>query len=529
LRDGCYIVNGEFGTATIKGIIKRLQEAKVEIIECGWLKDEPHKYGTAYYNVPSDLEQYLSYEKSPNTEYVAMIDYNRYDISRLPLCDHFSIDAIRVVFPKNKVDEGLALVEPIREKGYKVYLQAANTLAYTDAEILSLIDKVNYIKPDGISIVDTFGAMYGDDLTRIMSLFEHNLDTKIRIGLHSHNNLQMSFSLAIQFLDTLVPKNRNLMVDSSLCGMGRGAGNANTELVVAFLNKKYNKDYDINTIIDTIDIYMTHFQNKYEWGYSMPYYISGMYQSHVNNITYLIKNHKTKSRDLKVIVESLDEEKRRIYDYDNLESVYCDYIKKEVDDRITKENLKEQITNKNVVLVVPGPSAYSEIQTVKSYIDKRNAVVIGINSIIPGYEYDYVFFSNAMRFDYVRESYPEQFGKIRKIVTSNITTESEELCSIININNLIKKVGEHFDNATFLCLRLLDCFLPKTIGIAGFDGYTDEKNYFDENLELGLSRKEKTEFNNDLKDMMYEFIQTTNEHLDVYFVTESMFDCSQKK
>lgn len=185
-----------------------------------------------------------------------MIDYNRYDIEQLPMCDGRSIDAIRVVFPKDKVDERWR-----NRFGKRVLFQAANTLAYSDMEILSLIEKVNRIKPEAISIVDTFGAMYGDDLFRIMFLFFNNLHPDIKIGLHSHNNLQMSFSLAIQFIDTLMAKHRSIIVDSSLCGMGRGAENANTELVVGYLNSRYKKGYDVNLIMDTIDTYMVQFIN----------------------------------------------------------------------------------------------------------------------------------------------------------------------------------------------------------------------------------------------------------------------------
>ena len=73
LRDGAYIVNSHFGASAIKGIIKRLQDSKVDIIECGWLKDTPHETGTSFYHVPDDLLQYLISPKSDNSLYVAMI------------------------------------------------------------------------------------------------------------------------------------------------------------------------------------------------------------------------------------------------------------------------------------------------------------------------------------------------------------------------------------------------------------------------------------------------------------------------
>ena len=70
LRDGAYIVNSEFGIPAIKGIIKKMQDANVDIIECGWLKDAPHREGSTFYHLPADLEFYLT-EKNPRTTYVA--------------------------------------------------------------------------------------------------------------------------------------------------------------------------------------------------------------------------------------------------------------------------------------------------------------------------------------------------------------------------------------------------------------------------------------------------------------------------
>ncbi len=524
LRDGAYIVDSEFGESAIRGIIKRLQDAKVDVIECGWLKDTPHKKGTSFYHVPDDLLQYMPAQKDPNCLYVAMIDYNRYDLSQLPPCDGKTIDAIRVVFPRDKVDEGLALAEPIRQKGYQVFFQAANTLGYTDAEILSLIEKVNKIKPVAISVVDTFGAMYGDDLTRIVSLFDHNLSPDIMLGFHSHNNLQMSFALSIQFINALQLSGRGMILDASLCGMGRGAGNANTELVVGYLNDKLKCDYDLNTIMDTIDMYMTQFTKKYEWGYSTSYFVSGKYCSHVNNIAYLIKNHKTTSKDLKNIIESLDKDIRLVYDYDNLEKVYLDYMNKEVDDSDARASLKDELSGKSVALIIPGSSSVDELEAIQGYISSENAVVIGVNSILPSYKYDYVFFSNTMRYEYAKEANPELFNSVKKIVTSNITTEGGDNAIVINYNNLIKRGWKYFDNSTLLCLRLLDFICPAKIGIAGFDGLHGSDNYNDKNLETDLSAEDMAQFNKDIGEMMGDFIATTRDRLKLSFITESGFD-----
>ena len=101
LRDGAYITNSQFGVPVIKGIIQKMQEAHVDIIECGWLKDKEHEIGSSFYHVPADLEQYLS-KKSTKAVYVVMIDWDRYNTDNLPPYDGKSIDAIRVVFPHGK-------------------------------------------------------------------------------------------------------------------------------------------------------------------------------------------------------------------------------------------------------------------------------------------------------------------------------------------------------------------------------------------------------------------------------------------
>ena len=106
LRDGAYIVNADFGEPAIKGIIRKLQDAHIDIIECGWLKDKEHEKGHTFYHVPSDVVQYITERKS-RIKYVTMIDWDRYDLSNLPECDGSSIDAIRVVFPYNKFREGI--------------------------------------------------------------------------------------------------------------------------------------------------------------------------------------------------------------------------------------------------------------------------------------------------------------------------------------------------------------------------------------------------------------------------------------
>lgn len=525
LRDGAYIVQANFGSPAIKGIIRKLKDANVDIIECGWLKDGPHEEGSSFFHIPSDLEKYLS-EKAPNVKYVAMIDWDRYNLESLPDYDGKSIDAIRVVFPQNKFREGVALGNTIKDKGYDVYFQAANTLGYSDEELIELAKEVNRVHPIALSVVDTFGAMYGEDLSHIVTILDKYLDKDISLGFHSHNNQQLSFALTMQFVETFQERERNCIVDASLCGMGRGAGNATTELVANYLNRKFQTNYDMNTIMDTIDMYMQHFMEHYDWGYSIPYFIAGMYCAHVNNIAYLLKNHRTNTKDMRNIIESLSESDRKKYDYDLLERTYLDYQNKIVDDEKGISVLKKVMDNRKVLLLLPGTSIVREQKKIKQYIEENHPVVIGINAVFENYDYDYVFFSNKVRYNYAKEIYPDLFNNFKKIVASNIKTTPEKNELIVNFNLLVKRGWDHFDNSGIMCLRLLNKLHVENVALAGFDGFESahSDNYADPSLPHINPGKKWEELNEEIRNMLDDFRKTTSETMQLTFITKSKYE-----
>lgn len=526
LRDGSYITESKFGEPAMKGIITKMQEAHVDVIEVGWLKDKEYTEGTTFFHVPSDAEKYIV-NKDPDVEYVAMIDWDRYNLDALPPYDGKSIDAIRLVFPVGHFKEGIALGQKIKDKGYRLYVQAANTLGYSDKQLLELIDEVNKTEPVAISVVDTFGAMYPDDLRHIVDIFERNLDKKIRLGFHSHNNQQLSFALCQEFVNILKDSERGVMLDGSLCGMGRGAGNATTELVASFLNKKYNAGYDMNAILDAIDTYMEYFKEHFSWGYSTPYFVAGMYQCHVNNIAYLQKNHRANSKDMRNIISSLSQDERRAYDYDLLEKRYLENQDRKIDDAEAVAKLKAEFKGKEVLLLAPGKSVLDQEEKISQYISSRDDIVtIGVNAIVGDYTYDYLLFVNSVRYHFAKEAYPEKFTGMKKILLSNIKTDVAEDETVINFNRIIKRGWEHFDNAVITALRMLDQLGVKRISIAGFDGFKQEYNesYADPSLPTLNTSNNWDTLNEEIRDMYHDFVKTRNTDSEIKFITESEFN-----
>ena len=173
LRDGGYINDWKFGEKTIKSIIARLQQANTDYIEVGFLRNcEYHKNRTLFNNI-REMKTMLPAKKG-NTGYIAMALHSQYDVEKLEENDH-TIDGIRVTFHDYDQDEGLAFCKRVKEKGYPVFVNPINIMGYSDEMLLSLLKKVNQLKPYGFSIVDTFGSMTKNELVRIYSLCENNI------------------------------------------------------------------------------------------------------------------------------------------------------------------------------------------------------------------------------------------------------------------------------------------------------------------------------------------------------------------
>lgn len=289
LRDGAYLIDKKFGRSNICGIIEGLVKAKIDCIEIGFLQDEGFGEGKTVFLDSADAKKYVPTNKN-RTMFTALADCSRYSLDNLDECDGTSIDAIRECFFKNERFKAIENCKQIISKGYKCFIQPVDILGYTDLELINLIELVNEIEPYCFSIVDTFGSMYLDDLHRVFEIINHNLIASCKIGFHSHNNMQMSNALSQEFVKMSYGK-RKVVVDGTISGMGRGAGNTPTELIAQYLVAQREYNYDIDAILDVIDDYMDNIKTMCAWGYSTPYFIAGCYSAHVNNISYLTQKN----------------------------------------------------------------------------------------------------------------------------------------------------------------------------------------------------------------------------------------------
>lgn len=475
LRDGGYCNDCHFGFENEKKIVNGLIEANIDIIECGFFMNtvKYDKNRTRFTSL--DQVAQIIPKKRDGKIFVMLADHGKFVPEDLPEYDGTSIDGLRVAFHKKDRFAGLDDCLKVKEKGYKVFIQAMVSVSYTDEEFLDLIRRVNEVEPYAFYIVDSFGMMKKKDLTRLFYMVEHNLKDTIKIGFHSHNNMQLAYSNAQSLVH--IQTGRDLIIDSSVYGMGRGAGNLNTELFVEYLNENADGNYELKPLLTIIDEILNGFYQRNPWGYSLPNYLSAAHNAHPNYAGYLDDKKTLTVEDMNEIFDMMDEEKRLSYDKDYIEELYLRYMATGQVQEAHKAELKENLAGKKVLLIAPGKSSADEKAKIISFAEREDVVPISINFDYPDAKTDYIFLSNLRRF---RELDIEKRSKC--IVTSNISADNVYLQT--KYRDLLNDIEAVKDNAGLMALKFLMNNGVGTFYLAGFDGYAHDvsENYADSSM-----------------------------------------------
>lgn len=288
LRDGGYITNWYFGEETMRNVIADLSFAGLDYVECGYINPDETEEGKAIFNDIEKIGKYLP-KNNKETFYLAMADCAQILPEQITPYTGKSVSGIRVVFYKHQIAEAMALCKSVKDNGYELFVQPMVTIDYSFEEYGNLLEEICKLQPYAVSIVDSFGYMNKQDFKSYFKLLDDKLEKNVMIGFHSHNNMQLAFITAQDVLD--YKTERKIVIDASLYGMGRGAGNLNTELITNYYNRLFGNKYDIQVIMAIISKEIMPIAKTYTWGYSPYLFLTGLYHCHPNFACYLLENH----------------------------------------------------------------------------------------------------------------------------------------------------------------------------------------------------------------------------------------------
>ncbi|MCD7729759.1 MAG: aldolase catalytic domain-containing protein [Clostridia bacterium] len=508
LRDGGYVNNWEFGAEAIENITGALIDGGIDIIELGFVSQTKQIKEGCSINRNTDLVK-VNKDKN-NAKFAVMINYGEFNAADLAPKKLSQVDIIRVAFHKKDYKAAMDFCNECYKKGYEMFLQPMNALAYTDEEFTDLINIANKSHVSAFYIVDTFGNMSKGDVKRFCKLVNDNLDRDFIVGFHSHNNLQLSFSNSQEFIR--LNTERNVIIDSSMYGMGRGAGNLCTELMINYLNSDFGANYKLLPVINGIDQNIIPIFNKISWGYSIPYYIASINDCHPSYATELVFKQTLSINDINSIITHIPENKRASFDKELIEKLYREYQDNHVDDSAALAELKKVFCGKNVLVLAPGKTLTAEKDKIERFINMTECIVVTINFTSEEFPADYTFISNVKRLKNVKDCN-------NVIHTSNVKLK-EGYC--LNYSDRLIEDKEIADNAGLMAIKLFsECGAGK-IYLAGFDGYTfdGKDNYFDIRYTPNKSVEHMELSNRKIKKAIADFISGG---MDIEFITASIY------
>jgi 4-hydroxy 2-oxovalerate aldolase len=274
IRDGGLMNNWQFSDEFVKSVYIACVEAGIDYMEIGYKSSENafsrKEVGCWKFCDEKDLRRIVG-ENKTDLKLTAMADIGRIEPDDIKPASESLLDMIRVAAYVNQMDKAIWLAEHCMDKGYETTINLMAVSNVMERDIEEALEDVAKSKVPIFYLVDSFGSMYCEQIELLVKKYQKYLPDKT-IGVHMHNNMQLAFSNTV----TGIIHNCN-MLDATFMGIGRGAGNCPIEILLSFLK---NPKYNLKPILKVIEEHLVDMQKDIDWGYHIPYMITGAMNQH---------------------------------------------------------------------------------------------------------------------------------------------------------------------------------------------------------------------------------------------------------
>jgi 4-hydroxy 2-oxovalerate aldolase len=288
IRDGGLINNHCFTDEFVRNVYQALSKGGVDYMEFGYRSSRelypPKDFGDWKYCDDDKIRQIIDGIES-DMKISIMVDSYRVKEQQFAPADESPVDMIRVATYVKYIDSAIDLIKRCHDLGYETTCNIMAVSKEIEPDLVEALDQLAKTPVDVVYVVDSFGALYCEQIEYLVKLYREHLPSK-ELGIHTHNNQQLAFSNTIEG----IIHNANYL-DASLLGIGRGPGNCCLELLMGFLK---NPKFNLTPILKVLQDYMLPLSKEIEWGYIIPYFITGMLNEHPESA---IEYRKTADKD----------------------------------------------------------------------------------------------------------------------------------------------------------------------------------------------------------------------------------------
>lgn len=291
LRDGGLVNDFYFQDDFVKALYLTNLRAGVDYMEFGYKGSkeifDTEKFGKWKFCNDDDIRAIVG-ENATDLKISVMADVGRCDYKTdIQNRSDSPIDLIRVATYLNTIPAAVDMIEDAAKKGYEVCCNIMAISNSREGDLTAALDILGQTPVDVFYIVDSFGAMYPEQIARLADLYM-NMAAKYnkKVGIHAHNNQQLAFANTIEAVGDGVD-----WLDATYSSMGRGAGNCGMELLLGFLK---NPKYNVYPAIQFIDTHMSRLKAEgVNWGYDLPYLMTGLLNQHPRAAIQFTKENRT--------------------------------------------------------------------------------------------------------------------------------------------------------------------------------------------------------------------------------------------
>lgn len=290
LRDGGLVNNFAFSDEFARALYKTNIAAGVNIMEFGYRASQrifdKSKFGKWKFSTEQDIREIVG-ENNSDMAISVMCDVGRTDLDKENLtCEESVVDMYRVACYINQIPSAVEMVEHFKKLGYETCCNIMAISKNKERDVKFALEEVGKSPVDVIYIVDSFGALYPEEIRRLTDTYlEIGQKYNKKIGIHAHNNQQLAFANTIEACAMGVD-----YLDATVSGLGRGAGNCFLEAMLGFLK---NPRYKIEPMVKFIRDYILPLKKGLTWGYDVPYLMTGIFNAHPSAAIEFIKDKRT--------------------------------------------------------------------------------------------------------------------------------------------------------------------------------------------------------------------------------------------
>ncbi len=289
LRDGGLVNNFGFTDEFVRDLYKANVAAGVDYMEFGYRASKtmfkPADFGKWKFTDEADIRAIVGTNETP-LKISVMADAGRTDYKTdiLPKKDSV-VDMIRVACYVHQIPLAIDMIEDAKAKGYEVTCNVMAVSKVSTQDLTTALKMLAATPVDIVYLVDSFGNFYPETIAEMTKLYVDALGGK-QAGFHGHNNQQLAFANTIEACRWGVN-----YLDVTVNGMGRGAGNCFSEMLLSFLK---NPKYAERPILDIVEKHMLKMKAEGAvWGYDVPYLITGILNMHPSSAINFVKDHRT--------------------------------------------------------------------------------------------------------------------------------------------------------------------------------------------------------------------------------------------